>query len=192
MPFKLLNYKEEIVSEDFIEKKEDEEKQLNEKVVQISRVTKVVKGGKKMGFRAVVIVGDGAGRVGLGIGKAAEVASAIRKAVEKGKKSMIKINITKGTIAHDTMGRFSSTKTILRSAPKGKGVIAGGPVRTVLEVAGVRNIVAKSVGSSNPINVVRATLEALLKLKDLDEEMSVRGKENESVVYGEKSDVKTV
>ncbi|MCX5749406.1 MAG: 30S ribosomal protein S5 [Candidatus Saganbacteria bacterium] len=152
-----------------------EESGIKEKVVQIRRVTKVVKGGKKMSFRAVVIVGDEAGSVGLGIGKANEVASAIRKAVEDGKKNMIKVPIVGGTVPHDCEGKFSSTKTIIRTAPPGKGVIAGGPVRTVLELAGVRNIVAKSIGSSNAINVIRATLDSLLNLKNLEEETALRG-----------------
>ena len=128
-----------------------------------------------MGFRAVVIVGDGDGQVGLGIGKANEVASAIRKAVEDGKKALITIPLINGTIPHDAEGKFSSTKTIIRTAPPGKGVIAGGPVRTVLEMAGIRNIVAKSIGSSNAINVVRATLEALKNLKILADESAFRG-----------------
>lgn len=163
------------MAEDFL--RSDDEKEFTEKVVQINRVTKVVKGGKKMGFRAVVIVGDGAGKVGLGIGKANEVASAIRKAVEDGKKSLIDVPLVGGTIPHDTEGSFSSTKTILKAAPPGKGVIAGGAVRTVLELLGVRNVVAKSIGSSNPINVVRATLEALLQLKRVEEENAFRGVE---------------
>lgn len=153
----------------------DEDSEFKEKVVQIRRVTKVVKGGKKMSFRAVVIVGDEAGSVGLGIGKANEVASAIRKAVEDGKKSMVNFPLIEGTIPHDCEGMFSSTKTIIRTAPPGKGVIAGGPVRTVLELAGIRNIVAKSIGSSNPINVVRATLDSLKNLKDAEKQSQLRG-----------------
>jgi len=159
---------------------------IKEKVVQISRVTKVVKGGKKMSFRAVVIVGDEAGSVGLGIGKANEVASAIRKAVEDGKKNMIGIPLVGGTIPHDCEGAFSSTRTIIRTAPPGKGVIAGGPVRTVLELAGIRNIVAKSIGSSNAINVIRATLDSLLNLKYLDREAEARGIEMKVKRAGEK------
>jgi len=152
-----------------------EDKEYQEKVVQISRVTKVVKGGKKMGFRAVVIVGNGNGMVGLGIGKANEVASAIRKAVEDGKKNLIKIPIFGGTIPHDVEGKFSASSIVVKAAPKGKGVIAGGAVRTVLEMVGIKNIVAKSIGSSNPINVVRATISALQQLKDPEEESAFRG-----------------
>jgi small subunit ribosomal protein S5 len=155
--------------------RESDDSNIKEKVVQINRVTKVVKGGKKMSFRAVVIVGDEAGSVGLGIGKANEVASAIRKAVEDGKKNMISFPLIAGTVPHDSEGKFSSTKTIIRTAPQGKGVIAGGPVRTVLELAGVRNIVAKSIGSSNAINVVRATLDSLMNLKYVEKEAEARG-----------------
>ena len=149
-------------------KRNDEVKEYNEKVVQIRRVTKVVKGGKKMSFRALVIVGNGKGKVGIGLGKANEVASAIRKAVEDGKKNLITIQLNEGTIAHDCEGRFSASKTVVKTAPLGTGVIAGGSVRTVLEMAGVKNIVAKSIGSSNAINVARATIDALLQLKVIE------------------------
>lgn len=170
----------------------DGDKEFKEKVVSISRVTKVVKGGKKMSFRAVVIVGDEKGRVGLGIGKANEVASAIRKAVEDGKKGLIEVPLYAGTIPHDVEGSFSSTKTILRSAPSGKGVIAGGPVRTVLELAGVRNIVAKSIGSANSINVVRATIDALSNLKKIEDESVARGIAIKVKSYGVESNDKSV
>lgn len=149
-------------------RRNDEVKEYNEKVVQIRRVTKVVKGGKKMSFRALVIVGNGKGKVGIGLGKANEVASAIRKAVEDGKKNLIEIQLFEGTIAHDCEGRFSASKTVIKTAPLGTGVIAGGSVRTVLEMAGVKNIVAKSIGSSNAINVARATIDALLQLKQIE------------------------
>lgn len=162
-----------------------EDKEYQEKVVQINRVTKVVKGGKKMGFRAVVIVGNGNGQVGLGIGKANEVASAIRKAVEDGKKNLVKVPIFSGTIPHDVEGKFSSSSTIIKAAPKGKGVIAGGAVRTVLEMAGIKNVVAKSIGSSNPINVVRAALSAMQRLKDPETESAVRGIELKPKFSGE-------
>ena len=149
-------------------RRNDEVKEYNEKVVQIRRVTKVVKGGKKMSFRALVIVGNGKGKVGIGLGKANEVASAIRKAVEDGKKNLITIQLNEGTIAHDCEGRFSASKTVIKAAPSGTGVIAGGSVRTVLEMAGVKNIVAKSIGSSNAINVARATIDGLLQLKEIE------------------------
>ncbi len=167
----------------------DSEKEFKEKVVQISRVTKVVKGGKKMSFRAVVVIGDEAGRVGMGIGKANEVASAIRKAVEDGKKNLVHVPLISGTIPHDCEGKFSSSMTVLRTAPSGKGVIAGGPVRTVLELAGVRNIVAKSIGSANSINVARSTLNALTNLKKSEEESELRGVVLKSKAVGvEKND----
>lgn len=154
-----------------------DEKEFLEKVVQIRRVTKVVKGGKKMSFRAVVVVGDKAGLVGLGLGKANEVSSAIRKATDDGKKNLIKVPLIGGTIPHDTVGRFSATKTIIKPARAGRGVIAGGPVRTILELSGVKNVVAKKIGSSNPINVARSTIDGLSKLKNLEEERLIRGKD---------------
>jgi len=155
----------------------DKNSELKEKVVQIRRVTKVVKGGKKMGFRAVVVVGTEKAEGGLGIGKAAEVASAIRKGVEAGKKNMIKVVLVAGTLPHQIIGSFGASQVILRPAPQGTGVIAGGAVRTVLELAGVKNVVAKSLGSNNAINVARATLAALSMLKNLEVEQRLRGKE---------------
>jgi len=151
--------------------------EIKEKVVNISRVTKVVKGGKKMGFRAVVVVGDLKTHVGLGIGKAKEVSAAIRKGVESAKRLMIEVPLRGGTIPHDVTGKFSASLVVLRPAPQGTGVIAGGAVRTILELAGLKNIVAKSIGSANPINVARASLAALSSLKRLDEVIQQRGKE---------------
>lgn len=156
---------------------EEKEVELKEKVIQIRRVTKVVKGGKKMGFRAVVVVGDLKSRVGLGIGKAAEVSSAIRKGVEAAKKSMIEVPLISATIPHDVKGRFSASQVVLRPAPRGTGVIAGGAVRTILELSGLKNVVAKSIGSPNAINVGRATLSALKGLKRLEVVAEQRGKE---------------
>ena len=150
---------------------------LKEKVVQIRRVTKVVKGGKKMGFRAVVVVGDMKTKVGLGIGKAAEVSAAIRKGVEAAKKDSMEVPLVEGTIPHDVTGRFSASQVILRPAPHGTGVIAGGAVRTILELAGLKNIVAKSIGSSNAINVARATLVALSSLKRAEVVSQLRGRQ---------------
>jgi len=151
--------------------------EFKEKVVQIRRVTKVVKGGKKMGFRAVVVVGDMKSRVGLGVGKAAEVSSAIRKGVEAAKKSLFDVPLISGTIPHDVAGKFSASQVILRSAPRGTGVIAGGSVRTILELSGLKNIVAKSIGSPNAINVARATLDALSLLKRIEVVTMQRGKQ---------------
>ncbi len=155
----------------------EKESEFKEKVVQIRRVTKVVKGGKKMGFRAVVVVGDALARVGLGIGKAAEVSAAIRKGVESAKKNQIDVCQVEGTLPHDIVGIYGASKVILRPAPPGTGVIAGGAVRTILELGGIKNVVAKSIGSNNAINVARATLDALTLLKDLEEEKGIRGKE---------------
>lgn len=151
--------------------------EYKEKVVNIARVTKVVKGGKKMGFRAVVVIGDMKSKVGLGIGKAAEVSAAIRKGVEAGKKNIVNVPLIAGTIPHDVQGRFSASSVILRPAPRGTGVIAGGAVRNVLELAGLKNIVAKSIGSANPINVARAALSALSALKNFETVAKERGKE---------------
>jgi len=158
---------------------DDKSKQseFSEKVVQIRRVTKVVTGGKRMGFRAVVVVGDKLSRVGLGVGKAGEVASAIRKGVESAKKYMCTITLSSGTIPHEIMGNFGASQVMLRPAPKGTGVIAGGAVRILLELSGIRNIVAKSIGSNNPINVAKATLNALSALKNTENESQMRGKE---------------
>lgn len=154
-----------------------EESEIKEKVVQIRRVTKVVKGGKKMGFRAVVVVGDLNSHVGLGIGKAAEVSAAIRKGVELAKKQQVEITQVSGTIPHDIIGRFGSSMVVLRAAPRGTGVIAGGAVRTILELSGLKNVVAKSIGSNNAINVARATLAGLTSLNKLDKVKEIRGKE---------------
>lgn len=155
----------------------EREDELKEKVVQIRRVTKVVKGGKKMGFRAVVVVGDMKASVGLGIGKAKEVAAAIRKGVEAGKRSQISVPLVNGTIPHDVIGNFAASQVVLRPAQQGTGVIAGGAVRSILELAGLKNVVAKSIGSNNAINVARATLQALTSLKQYDKIVGLRGKE---------------
>lgn len=153
-----------------------EDSEFKEKVVQIRRVTKVVTGGKKMGFRAVVVIGDLKSHVGLGVGKAAEVPAAIRKGVEAAKRAMVTVPLVGGTIPHDIIGKFSSSSVVLRPAPHGTGVIAGGSVRTILELSGLKNIVAKKIGSANAINVARATLVALSSLKILDEVIQTRGK----------------
>ena len=146
-----------------------------EKVVQIRRVTKVVKGGKKMSFRAIVVVGDRKGHVGVGIGKANEVSAAIRKGVEAGKREEIHLPLIGTTIPHETVGDFGASRVLLKPAKSGTGVIAGGAARTILELAGVRDIVAKSLGSANAINVARATIEGLRNLRTQETEQQLRG-----------------
>lgn len=136
--------------------------ELVEKLVAVNRVTKVVKGGRRMGFAAIVVVGDGRGKVGCGSGKAREVPDAVRKATEAAKRAMIRVPLREGrTLHHDIYGRFGAGKVYLRAAPTGTGIIAGGPMRAVFEALGVQDIVAKSVGTSNPHNMIKATLEAL-------------------------------
>ncbi|MFH1704081.1 MAG: 30S ribosomal protein S5 [Nitrospirota bacterium] len=149
---------------------------LKDKVVYINRVAKVVKGGRRFSFSALVVVGDGEGTVGMGKGKATEVPEAIRKAIEQAKKSLIKFPIKDGTIPHRVIGRFGSGTIIMNPALKGTGIIAGGAVRAVLEVAGIRDIVAKSLRSHNPFNTVKATLNGLSAIKDLNSVMKLRGK----------------
>ncbi len=149
---------------------------LKDKVVYINRVAKVVKGGRRFSFSALVVVGDGEGTVGMGKGKATEVPEAIRKAIEQAKKSLIKFPIKDGTIPHRVIGRFGSGTIIMNPALKGTGIIAGGAVRAVLEVAGIKDIVAKSLRSHNPFNTVKATLNGLSAIKDLNSVMKLRGK----------------
>jgi small subunit ribosomal protein S5 len=152
---------------------------LKDKVVFINRVAKVVKGGRRFSFSALVVVGDGEGTVGIGKGKATEVPEAIRKAVEHAKKSLVKFPIREGTIPHRVIGRYSSGSVIMNPAPKGTGLIAGGAVRSILEVGGINDIVAKSLGGHNPFNTIRATLDGLLQLKDLNAVMKLRGRAEE-------------
>lgn len=152
---------------------------LKDKVVYINRVAKVVKGGRRFSFSALVVVGDGEGTVGMGKGKASEVPEAIRKAIEQAKKSLIKFPIKDGTIPHRVIGKFGSGTVVMNPAPKGTGIIAGGAVRAVLEVAGVQDIVAKSLRSHNPFNTVKATLNGLSSIKDPDSLIKLRGKVEE-------------
>jgi small subunit ribosomal protein S5 len=143
---------------------EASEVQFVDKVVSINRVAKVVKGGRRFRFSAIVVVGDGQGKVGAGLGKAQEVPEAIRKALEKAKKEMIQVPILQNTIPYAVVGRFGSGKVLLRPATEGTGVIAGGPVRAVVEVAGIKNVLTKCLGSNNPHNAVKATMAALRQL----------------------------
>lgn len=155
---------------------EKQESDLQENVVFINRVAKVVKGGRRFYFAAVVVVGDGKGRVGAGLGKAAEVPEAIRKGVEDAKKNMINVALKNGTIPHESLGIYGAGKVIMRPAAEGTGIKAGGPVRAVLALAGVRNVLTKSLGSSNPINMVKATLDGMAKLENVQTVAALRGK----------------
>ncbi|MBP8932998.1 MAG: 30S ribosomal protein S5 [Candidatus Atribacteria bacterium] len=140
--------------------------ELQERLISVSRVSKVVKGGKRFGFRAIVAVGNGDGVVGLGIGKAKEVPDAVRKAVERAKKSLFSFPRRKTTITHEVLGKYGAGSVVMKPASPGTGVIAGGPVRAIMEVAGVRDILTKSLGTNNPVNVAQATLQGLMSLKD--------------------------
>ena len=142
------------------------ENELKEKLVTLNRVAKVTKGGRTFSFSAIVVVGDGNGRVGHGLGKARDVSEAIKKAVDEAKKTMIKFPLINGTIPHEQKGRYGAGKIFMKPAADGTGVIAGGAMRAVLEIAGVHNVLGKSQGSSNPHNVVKATIDGLSKLRD--------------------------
>ena len=156
--------------------------QLKDQVVAINRVTKVVKGGKNLSFAALVVVGDpSAAVVGYGSGKAKEVPQAIRKGIEAAKKNLVKVNLTQTTIPHLVLGRFGSGMVLLKPAPEGTGVIAGGAVRAVMTSAGIQNVLTKSIGTNNPHNVIKATFDALKKLKNREEVAALRGKSVEEL-----------
>src|SRR5215471_14670913 len=163
------------------EKVDASQLEIKDTVVSINRVTKVVKGGKNLSFSALVVVGDGHGVVGFGVGKAKEVPSAIKKGIEAAKKSLIRVPLKGTTIPHQVVGKFGSGSVLLKPAPEGTGLIAGGAVRAVVESAGIQNVLTKSLGSANPHNVVRATFAGLAGLKDPGAVRKLRGKEDEDV-----------
>ncbi len=160
----------------------NEASELIEKVVYLNRVSKTVKGGRVMKFSALVVVGDGKGTVGYGLGKAAEVSEAILKGIADAKKNMVKVSLADGTIPHDVIGIFGAGTVLLKPAPEGTGVIAGGAVRAVMEAVGIRNICAKCLRSNNPQNVVKATMAGLTSLRSPEQVAAIRGKSVEEIL----------
>jgi small subunit ribosomal protein S5 len=165
-----------------LQKFQPEAQDIREKIVKINRVAKVVKGGRRFGFSALVVVGDGKGRVGTALGKANEVPEAIRKGIEKAKKSMISVPVVNGTIPHEMTGVAGAGRVIIKPASPGTGVIAGGAVRAVMEMAGISNVLSKSLGSDNPINVIRATIAALESLQTAEQVAAKRNKEISEII----------
>ena len=155
---------------------------LREKMVSVNRVTKVVKGGRVLGFAALTVVGDGDGAVGMGKGKAREVPVAVQKSLEEARRKMFRVSLRNGTLQHAVIGRHGASKVLMQPASAGTGIIAGGPMRAVFEVAGVKNILAKCIGSTNPYNVVRATLDGLRKMRTPAEIAAKRGKSVDEIV----------
>jgi small subunit ribosomal protein S5 len=155
---------------------------LKEKMIAVNRVTKVVKGGRILGFAALTVVGDGEGRVGMGKGKSKEVPAAVQKAMEEARRNMTKVSLKNGTIHHNVFGHHGAANVMMAPAPKGTGIIAGGPMRAIFEVMGVSNVVAKSHGSSNPYNMVRATLDAFTNMSTPAEIAAKRGKTVEEIL----------
>ena len=155
---------------------------LKEKMIAVNRVTKVVKGGRILGFAALTVVGDGDGRIGMGKGKAREVPVAVQKAMESARRNMVKVALKNGSVHHNVIGEHGASRVMLAPAPAGTGVIAGGPMRAIFEVMGVTNVVAKSHGSTNPYNMVRATLDGLAKMSTPSEIAAKRGKTVEEIL----------
>lgn len=161
---------------------EEQDDGIREKMIAVNRVTKVVKGGRILGFAALTVVGDGDGRIGMGKGKSREVPVSVQKAMDQARRAMEKVPLRNGTIFHAVEGHHGASRVMLHPAPEGTGVIAGGPMRAIFDVMGIRNIVAKSHGSSNPYNMVRATLDALSKLRSPSEIAATRGKTVEELI----------
>ncbi|MGE5174451.1 MAG: 30S ribosomal protein S5 [Betaproteobacteria bacterium] len=169
------------MAERYSNKEAEEGDGLKDKLVYLNRVAKVVKGGKRFNFSALVVVGDGKGKIGVGKGKAAEAPVAIKKAVERAKKSMVLVSLKGGTIPHEVLGHYGAGRVLLKPASEGTGLIAGGASRSVLEVVGVRNVLCKSLGSSNPHNVVSATINGLTRLRSAEQVAALRGRSIEEL-----------